>query len=172
MWKLNRPRLIKYKTEVENQILETNDPINNTSTKQNMGVFLLPDKTWEYSSSQTKHGSIPPRQNMGVFLLPDKTWEYSSSQTKHGSIPLRQNMGVFLPDKIWEYSSSQTKQKIKWKTKTTTLSKQLKLIDDRSLFDLYFNKNYLLTLQTEAKSIPITHIYMTTDFTGLEQPPQ
>jgi hypothetical protein len=38
-----------------------------------MGVFL-PDKTWEYSSSQTKHGSIPPpRQNMGEFLLPDKT---------------------------------------------------------------------------------------------------
>ena len=122
MWKLNRPRLIKYKTEVENQILETNDPINNTSTKQNMGVFL-PDKTWEYSSSQTKHGSIPPpRQNMGVFLLPDKTWEYSPSQTK---------------------------QKIKWKTKTTTLSKQLKLIDDRSLFDLYFNKNYLLYKQRQ-----------------------
>ena len=83
MWKLNRPRLIKYKTEVENQILETNDPINNTSTKQNMGVFL-PDKTWEYSSSQTKHGSIPPpRQNMGVFLLPDKTKNKMKNKNYH-----------------------------------------------------------------------------------------
>jgi hypothetical protein len=47
-----------------------------------MGVFLLPDKTWEYSS-QTKHGSIPPRQNMGVFLLPDKTKNKMKNKNYH-----------------------------------------------------------------------------------------